>query len=65
MEEDKIKELWLWLGNNHEKGVTNKEMVAEFGEGYKIAWNKTKRRYAVENGLFYENGRWYRWFGNN
>ena len=39
-------------------------MVNEFGESYKKAWTKTKRRYNVENGLFYEKGRWYRWFGN-
>jgi hypothetical protein len=68
MEEKQINDLWLWVGStdNFSKGVTNKQVVDKFGEGYKKAWSKTKRRYGgIENGMFYEDGKWYRWFENH
>lgn len=67
MVEKQILEIWHWLGTKepYTNGVTNQEALNKFGEEYKTAWRKTKNRYnGIENGLFYENGKWHRWNPN-
>lgn len=66
--EQKINEIWIWMGciDQYKNGVTNKDVAGKFGSEYKEAWKKVKTRYSrVENGLFYENGKWHRWFKNH
>ena len=61
MDLQKLYEIWNWIGSGGERyknGVTNKEVIDEFGITYKDAWNKLKAR---KKSMFYENGRWFRW----
>ena len=60
MDLQKLYEIFNWLANKerYKNGVTNKQVIDEFGVTYKDAWTKLKSR---KKSMFYENGRWFRW----
>lgn len=59
-------ELWYWLGYDPQftNGVTNQDVYNKFGIEVKETWVKMKRNHKKQDGLFYEDGRWYRWHRN-
>lgn len=52
----KVTDLYFWL-MKQDKGVTNKQVNIEFGNNYKIAWERLKRN----KNTFHEDGKWYSW----
>lgn len=65
--ETQIGEIWWWLGQKeqYENGVTNKDVVKKFGESHREAWELLKQRSRYHrNMMFYEDGKWKRWFKN-
>ena len=59
-DEVKIRKIFFWMGvkERYDNGVTNDDVMREFGSSFTSAWNKLKARKKI---MFFENGRWFRW----
>lgn len=62
-----IDEIWRWLGEEQQlkNGASNKQVIEKFGKEYVKPWKLLKRRGSkVSDGMFYEDGKWFRWHKN-